>query len=715
MQGPDATSTTGRRLRLATKIFVITPAVILLVMAAAALLSSMLANRIARQAIVADLAGGYSGQEMFQEKRYEQLQLISRLFLTDPTVIAYVAEAVETLDSLSLLDLLSQRQDDLAFDFAIVLDPEGRVLVRTDRPEDYGEDLSHNALVAVALEEYRAVGVWSQRGSLYHAAVVPLVQGFDLLGFMVTGFALNDTTALELRRVSRTEAAFLSNADGELALVASTLNPEVSAQLLKDLTARSDLMQRVLERGERIDGVEVSLSGEPWLCLLAPLLDAAEEPVGVTVALASLGEELAPYRRIETLVIVSGAAAAIAAFLLAFAFARRTLQPMKRLAAAASAARDGDYDHPIPVEGDDEVSELAWAFHDLLRDLRERRDMETYLGEIYRSLPERESQPTSGFLPGTPSRHGAPSLVSEGEDPTGVLARTMAGPTGASTHPRLTISHIVPGLVLGQRFEILSELGAGGMAVVYRAHDRQLDEIVALKVLKVDTWRDSDQLERLKEELKLARKVTHRNVLRTYDLGEIDGISFISMEYVRGITLRGLLQRTGSVPYSAGLRIAKELCQGLAAAHEEGVIHRDIKPENLILDPAGTVKLMDFGIARPIRPRSGTDTEEGTLVGTPLYLAPEQIEGKTPDVRVDIYATGIVAYEVFTRQLPFPSGSIRDAILTKLQKDPEPPSTHWAEIPEALERLIMRCLEREPEKRYPTVRELLRDLDALSA
>lgn len=716
MQGPEATSTTDKRarLRLATKIYVITPAVILLVMAGAAVLSSVLANRIARQAIVADLAAGSSSQETFQQKRYEQLQLISRLFVTDPAVLAYVVEATETLDSVSLLDILGQRQNDLGvdFDFAIILDPEGEVLVRTDRPEEYGEDLSQNPLVAVALEEYHASGVWSQKGGLYHATIVPIVQGFDLLGFMVAGFALTDSTAVELRRVSRTDAAFLTHAGDELNLVASTLSPTVSTQLLAALKERPELMHRVLDDGERVDKVEVSLSGEPWLCLLTPLLDAAGHPVGVTVALASLEKELAPYKRIGMLVVVSGLAAAVAAFVLALAFARRTLQPMRRLAAAATAASHGDYEHPIPVEGDDEVGELALAFHDLLRDLRERRDMETYLGEIYRSLPEREAQPTSGFRPSTAF---SPTAVSVDERPTGVLSPTPVGPTGSATHARLTTSHIVPGLVLGQRFEILSELGAGGMAVVYRAHDRQLDEIVALKILKADTWKDTEQLERLKDELRLARKVTHRNVLRTYDLGEIDGISFISMEYVRGITLRGLLQRTENVPYSAGLRLIKELCQGLAAAHDEGVIHRDIKPENLILDPAGTVKLMDFGIARPIRPRSGMGTEEGTLVGTPIYLAPEQIEGQSPDTRVDIYATGVVAYEVFTHQLPFPSGSIRDAILTKLQKDPEPPSTHWREIPEPLERLIMRCLERDPADRFSTVRDLIRALDALRA
>jgi serine/threonine-protein kinase len=282
-------------------------------------------------------------------------------------------------------------------------------------------------------------------------------------------------------------------------------------------------------------------------------------------------------------------------------------------------------------------------------------------------------------------------------------------PAGAAT-----LSGISPGALLGQRFEILSVLGAGGMGIVYKARDRELDDLVALKMLKRDLWGDRNQLDRLKSELKLARKITHPNVLRTYDFGDIDGVPYISMEYVRGVTLRYMLDQTRRLPYSAGLRLAKQLCAGLAAAHAVGVLHRDIKPENLILEPTGNAKLMDFGIARPIDRMAPGQTQAGFIVGTPQYLAPEILQGQEADPRADVYACGIVLYEIFAGGLPFEGPTAMDIMFKHLREEPAPPSTKWREIPPPLEAAILRCLKKDPGQRYRAVSELLRDLEGLS-
>jgi serine/threonine-protein kinase len=253
------------------------------------------------------------------------------------------------------------------------------------------------------------------------------------------------------------------------------------------------------------------------------------------------------------------------------------------------------------------------------------------------------------------------------------------------------------------------------MGVVYKARDRELDDLVALKMLKREVADDTGLLERLKSELKLARKITHPNVLRTFDFGEVNGLPYISMEYVRGITLRYLLDREGRLPYSAGLRLAKQLCAGLGAAHAGGVIHRDIKPENLILDHAGNAKLMDFGIARPAKRLAGGQTQAGLIVGTPEYLAPEQLEGKEADHRADIYACGCVFYEMFTGHLPFTGDNPMQVILKHMHEAPLVPSVHWSEIPRELERIILKCLEKDPAKRYRDVRALQADLEQLTA
>jgi len=292
----------------------------------------------------------------------------------------------------------------------------------------------------------------------------------------------------------------------------------------------------------------------------------------------------------------------------------------------------------------------------------------------------------------------------------GLESVTPVGTTGVET-----LSGISPGALMGQRFEILAVLGAGGMGVVYKARDRELDDLVALKMLKKELLGDPGNLDRLKAEIKLARKITHPNVLRTHDFGEIGGMPFISMEYVRGVTLRYLLDQTHRLPFSAGLRLAKQLCAGLGAAHAQGVMHRDIKPENLILEPTGNAKLMDFGIARPIKRMEVGQTEAGFIVGTPLYLSPEQLEGQDADARADIYSTGVVLYEIFTGELPFNGANAVEIMMKHLRDPAPPPRSHWPEIPPKLEAIILRCLEKKPEARYRTVEDLQKDLETLTA
>jgi len=272
-----------------------------------------------------------------------------------------------------------------------------------------------------------------------------------------------------------------------------------------------------------------------------------------------------------------------------------------------------------------------------------------------------------------------------------------------------------PGTTLGGRYRIISTLGAGGMGVVYKAHDLELDDVVALKMLRPGVLLDAEQLDRLKSEIKLARRITHPNVLRTFDFGEVDGRPYISMEYVRGLTLRYLLGETVRVPYSAALRIARQLSAGLAAAHEVGVLHRDIKPENLILEANGNAKLMDFGIARPARRAAPGHTQPGTFIGTPNYCAPEQLTGEDVDERGDIYACGVVMSETFCGGLPFTGSNTMEIYQAQMRDEPILPSKLWPEIPKELEAVILKCLRRDRDERYATARELNAALTELRA
>jgi serine/threonine protein kinase len=268
------------------------------------------------------------------------------------------------------------------------------------------------------------------------------------------------------------------------------------------------------------------------------------------------------------------------------------------------------------------------------------------------------------------------------------------------------------------RYDIQEVLGSGGMGVVYRAFDREVGEPVALKALRPELGRlDSTVLERFRQELRLARRITHRNVVRTYDLGEVNGTYYITMELVRGATVAALIREAGRLAVPATLTIGKQVCRALEVAHEEGIVHRDIKPQNLLVDPTGFLKIMDFGIARLAERPPGAGqalTEAGVVVGTPLYMAPEQLLGRPVDCRADLYATGAVLFECLTGRRVFEAPSLGALLARHLEDIAPDPRELNAEIPEALSRAILRALARRPEERWPSAAELLHALEQVT-
>lgn len=265
---------------------------------------------------------------------------------------------------------------------------------------------------------------------------------------------------------------------------------------------------------------------------------------------------------------------------------------------------------------------------------------------------------------------------------------------------------------LGQRYEILAELGRGGMGTVYRARDIELDEEIAIKTLRPELVTDTTLLARFKDEIRLARRLSHQNIVRTHDFGEWSGVYFLTMEYVEGITVRELLDTRGRLGISSTLAIATQLAQSLAVAHAHGVIHRDIKPQNLLLDAAGVLKVMDFGVAR-LAERSTSITEAGLVVGTPAYMPPEQLMGEKVDARSDLYAAGVVLYECLTGQLPFEASSVVSLVAKLLSQEAQPPLTVNPEVPPALSALVVQLLAKKPEGRVQSAAELVERLAPL--
>jgi zinc protease len=265
---------------------------------------------------------------------------------------------------------------------------------------------------------------------------------------------------------------------------------------------------------------------------------------------------------------------------------------------------------------------------------------------------------------------------------------------------------------LPSRYEILAELGRGGMGIVYKAHDHETGEVLAVKILKPEIASNTQILDRFKNELRLAHKITHRNVARLYEFNRFGPAAYLTMEFVEGESLRGVLGREGKLEIARGLAIARQLADGLAEAHRQSIVHRDLKPENIMIGPGGEVKVMDFGISRSY---AEDVTVTGSVIGTPAYMAPEQAEGRQLDQRTDVYAFGLILYEMFTGSPAFKGDTAVTVALKQIRERPTLPSALAPGLPKHVEAAIMKCLEKDPSARFQSVEEAIAALEGTAA
>ncbi len=262
---------------------------------------------------------------------------------------------------------------------------------------------------------------------------------------------------------------------------------------------------------------------------------------------------------------------------------------------------------------------------------------------------------------------------------------------------------------LEKRFQVLRELGRGGMGIVFQAYDKQLKEQVAIKVLSPLLSNNVEGLERLKREVSAARRITHANVIRIHDISDSEGLYFVSMEYFSGATLKEMIKNHGACSLAQGAQIVFQICDGLESAHRQGVIHRDLKSQNVIVNDAGELKIIDFGLASCAHQEGMTAT--GLILGTPEYMAPEQVAGKKVDERADIYSFGIILYEIFTGKVPFSGDSAIAVGFQQLREEPLRPSEINPRISARLENVILKALRKSPDERYNSISEIREELE----
>ena len=683
---PDANATKGPPLRfgLAGKIFLASTVLVVAVLGVTFGVTSIQANRTADAAIQRALANTRRAVDDFLGAQTRALAAVSSVSAGVPQFRDRLLRATTLGDR---VDQAEEYRDLIDAAWVLVTDAEGILLARTDYPLEQERDLSRGALIANALSGEQNSGAFiddrdPDQTKLFIAVATPLADANAApQGVLVAAYALNDSLAGAIRATTLSDVVFFAlDTLNRPVVVGSTLPKEEIGPALRSALQIDSL------QSDSATAMSTVMGAEHLIGVAEAIRSAGGDVYGGFVAFRAREAELAAFRALQRTMIYAVAVGVLLALVSAFFLARQIAGPVRRLALATRKVQDGDYGVDIEVKSSDEIGVLSRAFKSLVEDLKEKAALVEYMMAASGAAA---TQPLQSAPTAIREAAGGPSVTSGGD-----ILR--------------------PGSVFAGRYEVKELLGAGGMGVVYRALDRELQEPVAIKTLRPEAMQgDAVALERFKQEIRLARKIAHRNVVRTYDLGEVAGMYYLTMEYVEGTSLKELIASRGRLPGPVTLTIGKQLCRALEVAHEQGVIHRDIKPQNMVVEPNGFLKVMDFGIARLANPPKGKGlTEAGMSIGTPDYMSPEQLSGMELDQRSDLYAAGVVLFECVTGRVPFEAETTWALIAKHIEEEPPDPRTLNPEVGEPLARLILKAMAKKPEDRFASAAEFH---DALAA
>ncbi len=557
--------------------------------------------------------------------------------------------------------------------WVLVTNSDGILIARTDYREQYDRDLSIAPLVANALSGDQTSGAWLDdvQGTMFMAIGTPLRDRPTAapLGVLVATYQVDDSLAGAIKQSTNSDVVFFALDTLNKPVVVGSTVPAGDIGPALQSTVNAEAL--AADTGGEGMALAAELGKQHLIGLAGAIRSPSGDVRGGFVALRSRESELAAFNALQRTMLWAVALGVVLALVFAFVQARQIAGPVRRLAIATRQLQEGDYSVDIPVKSRDEIGILANAFRGLAADLKAKAALVDYMMQA----------------------SGAAATQRMDSVPTAVRA---AG------------GELRPGVTFAGRYEVKEIIGAGGMGVVYRAFDRELQEPVAIKTLKPEAMAGGTvALDRFKQEIRLARKIAHRNVVRTYDLGEQNGMYYLTMEYVEGTSLKQLIVSRGKLPVPVALTVGKQLCRALEVAHAEGVIHRDIKPQNIVVEPSGFLKVMDFGIARLANPPQGKGlTEAGVSIGTPDYMSPEQLSGAELDPRSDLYAAGVVLFECLTGKVPFEAETTWALVAKHLEEQPPDPRATNPEVPGPLALVILKAMAKQPADRFATAAEM---------
>ena len=674
----DASSTDkGPRFGLAWKVFAASVVLIVAVLGATLVYTSWQANRAADVSIRKALQNTHRAVDAQLEARTRAMAAAATAAASVPQYRARLLQGQKRAD---VLDQASEIRNLAGAAWAMVTNSDGLLIARTDQPTADSIDYSGSVLFSNALSGDPTAGAFGdlQTHSLFYAVAIPLRASPQDApqGVLVVAYPFDDALAATIKEATQTDLVFFSvDTLGRPYPVGATvpaaeLLPVLAANIGADTSADTTGMEMAAD-----------MSGSHYIGLEEKILNAGGRRLGGWVALRSRDQEMATFRTLKRALYYAFGVGFVLALVVASVGASSIAKPVRRLAEATRKVRDGDYSVDVATSSNDEIGMLSRDFRDLIEDLKEKSDLVEYMM----------------------SATGAAATQQISAVPTAVRAAAAAS----------SGTMLSPGSLFAGRYEVKEVLGMGGMGVVYRAFDRELQEPVAIKTLRAEAMSaDTVALDRFKQEIRLARKISHRNVVRTYDLGEVKGTYYLTMEFVEGKSLKSLIEGRGRLPIPVTLTIGKQLCRALEVAHEQGVIHRDIKPQNMVVEPSGFLKVMDFGIARLANPPKGKGlTEAGMSIGTPDYMSPEQLQGLDLDARSDLYSAGVVLYECVSGRVPFEADTPWALIAKHLEEDAPDPRMLNPEVPETLAAVILKAMGRKPEERYQTAAQMYDALD----